>query len=132
MRNVTVDNAPAPAPELDNSIEEEDSPAQASDLMGLAVFFSNASLLAAYIISIAMLFNSNLGVMFMVGSFLLSVPVWLLNVKFFFAPRKGESDEEANARSSVAPYVILLAMTVIIPLAYTLISSRSHVYGVFP
>lgn len=126
---MTVDTPIAPAPEIDDPEEtEDDYTEKPSDFMALAVFFSNAFILISFIVSLILLSNGSFGGVAMLSSFIMAVPVALLNAKFFFAPRRGESDEDANARSSIAPYVIMIVMVIVISLAYMFISSRASMY----
>jgi hypothetical protein len=126
---VTVETPIAPAPELDAREEDNDDyPEGPSDLMNLAVFFTNAFILISFIVSLSLLTTSNFGGIAMLSSFIMAIPVALLNAKHFFAPREGESDEDANARNPIAPYVIMTAMIIVISLAYLFISSKAQTY----
>lgn len=108
--------------------DDEDYIEGPSDLMNLAVFFANAFMLVSFIVSLVLMTNSNFGGVAMLTSFIMGVPVALLNAKHFFVPHEGESDEDANARNPIAPYVIMVAMVIVISLACLLISSKAQMH----
>jgi hypothetical protein len=129
---VIAEQLSAPAlvePEKELEEDEEDY-AESSDLLSLAVFFANALLLASFVISLISLgSHPNFGGAPMIFSFIMAVPVTLLNVKHFFVPREDQGEEsfagDQDERGPVAPYVIIAVMVVVISLVYLLMSLKS-------
>jgi hypothetical protein len=121
-----------PAPTLNEPEEEpeDDEEGYESDLIKIGIFLANALMLGSFIVSLTFLgVAKNLGGAPMIASFILAIPVTLINAKYFFAPRDGddedtEGDDGKVDRGPVAPYVILVVMIVVITLVYGLMSLK--------
>jgi len=119
----------------DDDDEYESGP---SDFLLLIVFFANVGLLISFVVSLLLLASPlNIGGAPMVFSIFMTIPVALLNARVFFPPPSndvvdGEDDSRKEAstsdsddqedRGSIAPYVILGVMVIVVCIVYWLIS----------